>query len=150
ILAFLAPRCGCVPADAAARAQVHQIQLTLADFLSEIHDTHHPIAGGLYYEDQKPAAKRRAQDFVAQRLPKYLRWLERILVRNRASDSKWLVGAARTYADLSAFQIVEGLRFAFPNAMAELEPSIPHVIALHDRVAASPRIAAYLKSKRRQ
>jgi glutathione S-transferase len=149
-LAFLAPRLGLIPADAALRAEANQIQLTLADFVGEVHDTHHPIAGGLYYEDQKAAAKRRARDFVAQRLPKFLRWLEQVLARNRKSGGQWLVGADRTYVDLSVFQVVEGLRYAFPNAMAKLEPDIPRVVALHDRVAARPRIAAYLASKRRQ
>lgn len=150
ILAYLAPRLGLVPDDEALRAEAAQIQLTIADFVDEIHDTHHPIAGSLYYEDQKAAAKRRARDFIKERMPKYLGWLERVLERNRKSDGQWLVGSDRTYVDLSAFQIVEGLRYAFPNAMAKLESEIPRVIALHDRVAARPRIAAYLKSKRRQ
>jgi glutathione S-transferase len=150
ILAFLAPRLGLVPGEEALRAEASQIQLTLADFVDEIHDTHHPIAGSLYYEDQKAAAKRRARHFVQERMPKYFGWLEKVLERNRKSGGQWLVGAARTYVDLSAFQVVEGLRYAFPNAMAQLEPDIPHVIGLRDRVAGRPRIARYLKSKRRQ
>jgi glutathione S-transferase len=150
ILAFLAPRLRRAPADEARRAEANQIQLTLADFVGEIHDTHHPIAGGLYYEDQKSAAKRRAREFVKERMPKYLGWLEQVLARNRENAGRWLVGSACTYADLSVFQIVEGLRYAFPNAMARLEPKIPRVVALRDRVAARPRIAAYLTSKRRQ
>ena len=150
ILAYLAPRLGRVPADAALRAEANQIQLTLADFVDEIHDAHHPIAGGLYYEDQKGAAKRRARTFVKERLPKYLSWLERVLARNDMSRRQWLVGSACTYVDLSAFQIVEGLRYAFPNAMTALEPTIPQVVALCRRVAERPRIAAYLRSKRRQ
>ena len=150
ILAYLAPRFGLVPDDEALRAEANQIQLTLADFVDEIHDTHHPIAGSLYYEDQKAAAKRRARDFVKERMPKYLGWLEKVLERNRKSGGQWLVGADCTYVDLSAFQIVEGLRYAFPNAMQRLAPQIPRVIALHERVGARPRIAGYLKSKRRQ
>lgn len=150
VVAFLAPRLGLIPDDAALRAEAAQIQLTLADLVGEAHDTHHPISGGLYYEDQKTAAKRRARDFIAERLPKFLRWLEQVLKRNRKSDGQWLVGADRTYVDLSAFQVVAGLRYAFPNAMAKLEPEVPRVVALHDRVAARPRIAAYLASKRRQ
>jgi glutathione S-transferase len=150
ILAFLAPRLGRVPRDEALRAEASQIQLTLADFVDEIHDTHHPIAGGLYYEDQKAAAKRRAQDFVKQRLPKFLGWLEKVLERNRKSGGRWLVGSDCTYVDLSAFQIIEGLRYAFPNALQRLEPLIARVKALHDRVAARPNIARYLRSKRRQ
>ena len=150
VLAFLAPRLGLVPDDAALRAEASQIQLTLADFVDEIHDTHHPIAGSLYYEDQKGPAKRRAREFVKERMPKYLGWLEQVLERNRKGGGQWLVGSDRTYVDLSAFQVVEGLRYAFPNAMARLGPKLPRVIALRDRVAARPRIARYLESKRRQ
>jgi glutathione S-transferase len=150
ILAFLAPRLRLVPDDPALRAAASQIQLTLADFVDEVHDTHHPIAGSLYYEDQKGAAKRRAREFIKERLPKYLGWLEKVLERNRKGAGHWLVGSGRTYVDLSAFQVVEGLRYAFPNTMRHFEPEIPMVIALRDRVAARPRIAAYLESKRRQ
>lgn len=150
VLAYLAPRFGLVPAAAALRAEASQIQLTLADLVGEAHDVHHPIAGGLYYEDQKKEAKRRAPDFVKERMPKYLGGLERILARNRKSGGRWLVGSDRTYVDLSAFQVVEGLRYAFPNAMARLEPELPRLIALHDRIAERPRIAAYLASARRQ
>ena len=146
ILAFLGPRLGLAPRDEARRAEVSQIQLTIADFVGEIHDTHHPIAGDLYYEDQRKEAKRRARSFVRERMPKYLGWLERVVERN---GGQWLVGRRLTYADLSAFQVVAGLRYAFPNAMTRLERRIPRVVALHDRVAARPRIAAYLRSPRR-
>jgi glutathione S-transferase len=149
ILAFLAPRFGLVPGDPVARAEASQIQLTIADAVAEAHDTHHPIAGSLYYEDQKREAKRRARIFVTERMPRYLGWLEAVLARNRKSGGRWLVGHARTYVDLSAFQLVEGLCYAFPNAMARLEPRLPRLVALRDRVAAQPRIAAYLASTRR-
>jgi glutathione S-transferase len=150
VLAFLAPRLGLVPDAEALRAEASQIQLTLADFVDEIHDTHHPIAGSLYYEDQKAAAKRRARHFVKERMPKYLGWIEKVLGRNRKSGGRWLVGSDCTYVDLSVFQLVEGLRYAFPKAMARLEPAFPRVIGLRDRVAQRPRIAAYVRSKRRQ
>jgi len=149
ILAHLAPKFGLVPDDEALRAEANQIQLTIADFVGEIHDTHHPIAGGLYYEDQKREAKRRAQDFVQERMPKYLGWLEDLLARNEKSEGRWLVGRDLTYVDLSAFQVIEGLRYAFPNAMARIEPKIPRLVALRDRVAQRPRIATYLTSERR-
>ncbi len=149
IVAFLAPRFGLVPRDEALRAEASQIQLTIADLVAEAHDTHHPISGALYYEDQKREAKRRAKDFVEERIPRYLGWLERVLARNQQSAGRWLVGRNRTYVDLSAFQIVEGLRYAFPNAMVRHEAEIPRLVALRDRVAARPRIAAYLRSKRR-
>ena len=149
ILLYLGDHEGLAPANEAGRLWTHQLQLTMADFLVEAHDTHHPIAGSLYYEDQKAAAKRRARDFIAQRLPKYLGWFENILARNRRSGGKWLVGTDLTYVDLSLFQVIAGLRYAFPNAMARCEETIPHVVALHDRVATRPRLARYLKSKRR-
>ncbi|HVM96864.1 MAG TPA: glutathione S-transferase, partial [Candidatus Acidoferrales bacterium] len=140
VVTFLAAHLGLAPKSIALRTEASQIQMTLADFVDEIHDTHHPIAGGLYYEDQKAAAKRRARDFVKQRLPKYLGWLEKLLERNEKSAGQCLVGSTCTYVDLSAFQIVEGLRYAFPNATARLEPTLPRLIALHDRVATRPRI----------
>src|SRR5437016_1554785 len=149
VLAYLAPTLGLVPDDEALRAEASQIQLTIADFVGEIHDTHHPIAGSLYYEDQKKEAKRRARDFVKERMPKYLAWLEDVLARNENSKGRWLVGRELMYVDLSAFQVVEGLRFAFPNAMARMERRISRLVALRDRVAKRPRIAAYLGSKRR-
>jgi glutathione S-transferase len=150
ILAFLSARLGLVPHNEALRAEANQIQLTLADFVGEIHDTHHPIAGSLYYDDQRGAAKRRARTFVTERMPKYLGWLEKTLARNHKSRGRWLIGADCTYVDLSAFQIVEGLRYAFPTAMERCAPAVPRVNALRDGVAVRPPIAAYLRSKRRQ
>jgi glutathione S-transferase len=149
ILAVLAPRLGLVPADDTLRAEAGQIQLTIADLVGEVHDTHHPIAGSLYYEDQKKEAKRRALSFLKERLPRYLAWLEAVLAHNAKSAGRWLVGRHLTYVDLSAFQVIEGLRYAFPNAMAACERRIPRLIALHDRVAQRPRIKAYLESARR-
>ncbi len=149
ILAFLAPGLGLAPDGEALGAEASQIVLTLADFVGEIHDTHHPIAGGLHYEEQKKEAKRRAQDFVKERLPKYLGWLEDVLERNESSQGRWLVGRDLSYVDLAAFQVIEGLRYAFPRALARLEPKLPRLMALRDRVAARPRIATYLASKRR-
>lgn len=148
ILLYLGEHEGLAPKTEAGRLWTHQLQLTLADFLVEIHDTHHPIGSGLYYEDQKKEAKRRTEDFLKTRMPKYFDYFERVLAQNPSGD-KWLVGARLTYADLSLFQIVEGLRYAFPKAKRRMEKKIPHVIALHDRVAARPRIAAYLQSERR-
>jgi glutathione S-transferase len=149
ILAFLAPRFDLVPGDEGLRAEASQIQLTIADLVGEAHDTHHPISGSLYYRNQKKEAKRRARDFVEERLPRYLGWLESILDRNTKSNGRWLVGRDRTYADLSAFQVVEGLRYAFPHAMAGLERRVKLLVGLRDRVAERPRIAAYLQSPRR-
>jgi glutathione S-transferase len=148
ILLYLGAHHGLAPADEAGRLWAHQLQLTIADFVDEVHDTHHPIASNLYYEDQRQEAKARTTDFLKSRAPKYLGYFERMLERS-STGSDHLLGAELTYPDLSLFQIVAGLRYAFPRAMARLEPRHPRLVALHDRVAARPRIAAYLASDRR-
>ncbi len=149
ILLFLGARHGLAPAAEAGRLWAHQLQLTLADFLVEAHDTHHPIASGLYYHDQKPEAARRAEDFLENRIPKDLDYFDTVLARNKAGRGRHLLGGRLTYPDLSLFQMVEGLRYAFPNAMRRIEKKYRRVVALHDAVAARPRIAAYLASERR-
>ena len=153
ILFYLGARHGLAPRTEAGRLWANQLQLTIADLVQEVHDTHHPIASGLYYEDQRKEARRRAADFLKTRAPKYLGWFERVLERNgpgaKGRRGAHLIGATLSYPDLSLFQVVEGLRYAFPRAMRRIEADVPRVVALHDRVAESPRIAAYLKSKRR-
>jgi glutathione S-transferase len=149
ILFYLGGRHGLAPANDAGRLWTHQLQLTISDFVVEIHDTHHPVAGGLYYEDQKKEAKRRAEDFAKARAPKFLGYFERILATNRTGKRRHLVGARLTYADLSLFQIVTGMRYAFPKTMARLEKKLPHIVTLHDAVASRPNIAVYLASPRR-
>jgi len=146
ILLFLGVRHGLAPASEAGRLWVHQLQLTIADMVVEAHDTHHPIAASLYYEDQKAEARRAAKAFIAERMPKFLGYFERVLEYN---GDTFLAGRKLSYADLSLFQLVEGLRYAFPRALEKTEKKRPRVIALHNRVAARPRIAAYLASKRR-
>jgi glutathione S-transferase len=148
ILLFLGARHRLAPRTEAGTAWTHQLQLTIADLVVEVHDTHHPIASGLYYEDQLPEAKRRAADFRRNRLPKFLGYFERVLATN-PRGSRFLVGAALTYADLSLFQVVAGLSYAFPTAMARSARKWPRVNALHESVADRPRIAAYLVSERR-
>ena len=148
ILLYLGPRLDLVPKNEPSRLWAHQLQLTIADWVAESHDTHHPIAGSLYYEDQKDEAKRRAGDFISDRIPKFLGYFERILKRNpRGSD--YLLGKKTSYIDLSLFQMIAGLRYAFPRAMARLGPKHGRSMALHDRIAVRPRIAAYLASPRR-
>ena len=148
VLLYLGGRLDLAPRDAAGRLWTHQLQLTIADFLVEIHDTHHPIGGGLYYEDQKPAAKRRAREFRESRLPKFLGYFERVLERN-AGGGGWMVGRRTTYADLSTAQVVAGLRYAFPVATRRTLRGCPRLRALHDRVFARPRIERYVRSDRR-
>jgi glutathione S-transferase len=149
ILQWLGPRLGLVPRDEAGRLRAHQIQLTIADLVAEAHATHHPVAVSLYYRDQKPEAARSAAAFVRERIPKFLGYLERAFDSNPAGRDGCLVGRGLSYVDLSAFQVVAGLRYAFPRAMARLERKTPRLVGLHDRVAALPRIAAYLASGRR-
>jgi glutathione S-transferase len=147
ILSFLGARHGLAPKSRSGRLWVKQLQLTIADLVAEAHDTHHPIASSLYYEDQKPEAARAARCFIKERIPKYLGYFEGGLKKN--GKSAFLAGRSLSYADLSLFQVVEGLRYAFPRALAAEEKKLPLTVALHDRVAARPKIAAYLGSKRR-
>lgn len=148
ILQFLGARHDLAPKTADGRIWTHELQLTIADFLVEIHDTHHPIAAGLYYEDQKAAARRRAADFLENRAPKFLGYFEQVLVRN-ARRRAYLAGARLSYADLSMFQIMAGLQYAFPRAMAKTARKYRRLHALQERVQERPRIAAYLASARR-
>ena len=148
ILLFLGRKHALAPQSDAGMLWTHQLQLTIADFVVEVHDVHHPIGSGLYYEDQRAEAKRRAEDFRENRIPKFLKYFETVLMRN-PQGSAYLVGDTVTYADLSLFQIVDGLRYAFPKRMRALASNHPKLIALHDRVQALPRIAAYLTSSRR-
>jgi len=148
ILLYLGPRLGLAPRAEAGRLWAHQLQLTVTDFLVEVHDTHHPIAGSLYYRQQKPESRRRAKCFTRERLPKFLGYFQTVLERN-SSGRGFMVGRSLTYVDLSMFQLIEGLRYAFPKTLAKLEDDIRGLLALHDKVAARPNIAAYLKSSRR-
>jgi len=146
ILLYLGSRHGLAPKPEAGRLWVHQLQLTIADLVLEIHDTHHPLGPSLYYEDQRAPAKKRSEEFWNERVPKYLGYFERLLKGNGAS---YVTGRRLTYVDLSLFQIVEGLRYAFPKRMKAFERNIPGLLGLRDRVAARPNIRAYLESDRR-
>jgi glutathione S-transferase len=139
ILHYLGPRMALAPANEGRRAELYAKQLTIMDWVVEVHDTHHPIASSLYYEDQLEEAKRRADVFRRERLPKFLGYFEAgVAPRARV-----------TYVELSLFQMVEGLRYAFPNAMRKLEPKHPRLVALHERLRQRPNIADYLGSERR-
>jgi glutathione S-transferase len=148
ILLYLGPRLGLVAKSEAQSLWTHQLQLTIADVVTEVHDTHHPVATGRYYEDQRREAVVRAGEFRRQRLPKFLAWFEAVLARN-PKGSTCLVGARLSYADLSLFQLVEGLHYAFPKAARRALKKAPRVQALHGHVAHHPRVAAYLASERR-
>ena len=146
ILQFLGPRLGLVPRDPVDQLWVHQLQLTVADLVVEVHDTHHPIAVDLYYAQQKPEAHRRTRHFLSERVPKFLGYFERVL---DASGGPWALGTTFSYVDLSLFQLMEGHRYAFPRRMKAVEPRLPRLRALTDAVRQRPRIAAYLASERR-
>jgi glutathione S-transferase len=148
ILLYLGEPLGLAPRDKAGCLWAHQLQLTIADFVDETHDTHHPIASALYYEDQRAEAASRAAHFRRTRMPKYFGYFENVLARN-PSGGGHLIGSLLTYPDLSLFQVVAGLRYAFPVRMAALAPQYPRIAALHNLVATRPRLSAYLASDRR-
>jgi glutathione S-transferase len=146
ILMYLGAHHGLAPAEEAGRLWAHQLQLSVTDFAKEIHDTHHPVGAAFYYEEQKFEAKRYTENFLKLRVPKFLTYFETLLTRN---GGRHMVGAALSYVDLSMFQLLAGLRYAFPRAMARLEPNLLRLVALHDAVATRTRIAAYIASSRR-
>ena len=145
ILMYLGQRHGLAPKTEAGRLWLHALELTITDFVSEVHDTHHPLGPTLYYEDQRAAAKRRTAAFWKSRVPKFLGYFEDLV----AANGPYVTGRKLTYVDLSLFQLIEGLRYAFPKHMGRFENKIPKLVSLRDRVAARPRIKAYLASDRR-
>ena len=148
ILLYLGPRHGLTPRTEAGRLWVNQLQLTVADFVTEIHDTHHPVASSLYYHQQKAEARRSSKYFRVERMPKFLGYFEQAL-SSGGKGKRYMAGNTLSYADLSVFQLMAGLRYSFPKTMKKLEPDYPGLVGLHDRIAARPNIAAYLASKRR-
>jgi glutathione S-transferase len=148
ILLYLGPKLGLAPVDEALRFVANGLQLSVTDFVTEVHDTHHPIAGSLYYEDQKTEAKARSKDFLDNRMPKFLGYFERVLQQNPAGGAH-AAGDALSYVDLSLFQIIEGLRYAFPRTMKGYAAKYPALAKLHGAVKRRKNIAAYLKSERR-
>jgi len=146
ILFYLGSRHGLAPKAEAAKLWVHQLQLTITDFVLEIHDTHHPLGPSLYYEDQRLEAKKRTREFWKERVPKFAGYFEGLL---EVSGGAFITGRKLTYVDLSLFQIVEGFRYAFPKRMKSFERRIPALLELHDRVARRPNIKTYLSSDRR-
>lgn len=146
ICGFLGDRHDLSPGTEGGRAEAMQLQLTISDLVAEVHDTHHPISTAQYYEEQRDAAKLRSAGFREQRLPKFLAYFDRVLQR---SGGPWLLGDACSHADLSLFQALLGLEYAFPRAFARHARRVPALLRLRDRVAERPPIAAYLASPRR-
>lgn len=149
ILAYIAPKHDLVPPDEKRRVEANSIQLTMADLVAEVHDTHHPVGTSLYYEDQKKEAKRRASEFRSRRMPKYLGWFERVLKANTEGRGRFFVGTKTSYVDISLFQVMCGLEYAFPEAYRRRTKRTPGLVALRQRIAERPNIAAYLDSPRR-
>ncbi|MFC3651762.1 glutathione S-transferase [Dyella humi] len=145
ILAYLGPHLGLVPGGQSAEIYAQQLQMTISDFIVEIHDTHHPIAASQYYEEQRTAARKRSQVFREERLPKFLAYFEQVIERGNGRQAL----SRHSYVDLSLFQLISGLDYAFPNAMRRMQKRIPRLRALAERVAERPNIAAYLASPRR-
>jgi len=146
ILFYLGPRLRLAPKAEADRLWLNALQLTVTDFVKEIHDTHHPLGGELYYEDAKPEAKRFTKNFLKKRAPKYLGYFDTVI---KKSKGPYVLGRNVTYVDLSLFQLIEGLRYAFPKAMKAIERDVPRVVAVRDKVVERAGIKKYLKSPRR-
>jgi len=146
ILLYLGARHGLAPKAEGGKSWVHGMQLTITDFVLEIHDTHHPLGPSLYFEDQRAPAKKRTEEFWKERVPKYLGYFEELM---EVGGGAYITGRRATYVDLSLFQLIAGLRYAFPNRMKAFERKVPHLVELHDRVAARPNIKTYLASERR-
>ena len=148
ILQFLGAHHGLAPQDEAGRLWANQLQLTVADWVVEIHDTHHPLGPSLYYEDQRAEAARRAGIFLQSRLPEFMAYFETVIDRNEESD-RHLVRDRISYPDLATCHVLEGLEYAFPNAMGGILRAYPLLGALRAQVLDSPMIAAYRASGRR-
>jgi len=146
ILLYLGARHGLAPKSEAGRLWLHQLQLTIADFVAEVHDTHHPLGATLYYEDQRAPAKKRTAEFWKERAPKYLGYFEGLLAAN---GGRYVAGRKLSYVDLSLFQLIAGLRYAFPKNMTAFEAEVPKLVDLSERVAQRPNIKVYLASERR-
>ncbi|KAH7124233.1 glutathione transferase [Dactylonectria macrodidyma] len=155
ILQYLSTRLGLAPTyddENNGIFHVNQLALTALDGLSnEAHDVHHPISVDFYYEDQKEAAKKRAENYIDSRLPKFIGYFERVLKGEASGEGPWLYGGALSYADLVLFQCIDGLKFAFPKALAKMEESKEYegVFKLYGAVKERPRIKEYLASDRR-
>ncbi|WP_028965682.1 glutathione S-transferase [Sphingomonas phyllosphaerae] len=146
IVLFLQDRHGIGSQDAGMQYWLHQLQLTVADLIAEVHAVHHPVDPMAWYREQRDEAVRAAGQFRRKRIPKFLDHFEAAL---GAEDGPFVAGAAWSGVDMALFQIVAGLRYMFPRRMAALAGDYPRLAALHDAVAALPAVAAYLASERR-
>ncbi|KAI0012376.1 glutathione S-transferase protein-like protein [Xylariaceae sp. FL0662B] len=153
ILLYLGPKLGLAGSREDDVYRVNALALTALDGLcNEVHDSHHPIAVMLPYEDQKEESLRRSQYWIKNRLLTHLEYWQKALVGDKETGGPWLLGTTLTYADLVLFQCLDGTTYAFPNAMKQARESgkYDRVFELWEAVKARPNIAAYLGSNRRQ
>jgi len=134
-----------VPTEPQGRARALQVFLTIFDVLGEVHDTHHPISKARFYEDQKQAAKQNATSFLQDRLPNHMAYFDRVLSQ---AGGAYLLGHTLTYVDLAMYQLLLGLKHAFPKGASQVLTQTPGLSALFDKVAAQPRVAAFKASDR--
>ncbi|SMY24333.1 unnamed protein product [Zymoseptoria tritici ST99CH_1A5] len=148
ILLYLSEKLSLLPeGDENGKYFVNQLVLTALDLNNEIHDTHHPIGPSLYYEDQKDASLLKAKDVRENRIPKFLSYFERVLKGN--GDGKYLVGERVTTADVTVWQVLDGLQFAFPKEMAVRRKEFEALFKWYEGFKEEKGLKAYLGSERR-
>lgn len=127
--------------------------LTALDLNNEVHDTHHPLAVGKYYEEQKEAALEKAKDVRENRLPKFFSYFERNLKFNESNGGgkgRFLVGNRLTFADLVVWQVLDGCLFAFPKEMEARKKEFQGLFGtFYESVRGKGGLEEYLKSERR-
>ncbi|KAK1808573.1 hypothetical protein LTR12_017067 [Friedmanniomyces endolithicus] len=153
ILWYLAEKLAFGPRDEAGRYHVQQVVLTALDLNNEMHDTHHPVAVGKYYEEQREEAGRKAQDVRETRIPKYLSYFDRVRQHNErdcGGQGKYLVGEKLSIADTTVWQVLDGLMFAFPKEMEARKKEFPELLGMfYENVKEDGGLKEYLSSKRR-
>tara|TARA_A100001391_G_scaffold7621_5_gene4898 strand:+ start:10017 stop:10736 length:720 start_codon:yes stop_codon:yes gene_type:complete len=146
ILLYLSDKEGLGSGDLATDLKLMQVQMDIADLVEEIHGSHHPIAPSLYYADQMDAAFEKAADLRATRIPKYLIHFDNALAAN---GGPFMLGDQWSHVDTSLFQLMEGLDYAFPNYMAQMQGTWANLEALQTAVPDIEGLAPYLASERR-
>lgn len=150
VLLYLGRKLGLSGESEAEGYWVNEVVLTGLDFCNDCHDTHHPIATGMFYEDQKDEALKKASDFRENRIPKFLGYFERVLRGNGArAQGKYLVGKGLTAADLVVWQVVDGVRYAFPKEMEARMKEFEGVWEFYESLKGESWLEEYLASERR-
>jgi glutathione S-transferase len=145
ILAWLADRHDFGAGELERDLELITLQLTISDMVAEVHAVHHPISTALYYADQKDAALQAAAHFRTERMLKFLDYFEDAL---GANQGPFVLGRKWSHVDTSLFQLVEGLRYMFPQRMEAIGDDYPRLLACHEAVVALEGIAAYRASER--